>query len=141
MAHPPLGRRVGTWSTAGALLVALLVRAVVKAIPLNRVHAITTWLVNQSDRPATDRQVIRVLDALDAAGRWMPVRLACLERSLSGVLILALCGRTVVWRTGVRTPPIAVHAWLVDTSGNPLGEPDSTFTYQTLMTISHRSVT
>jgi hypothetical protein len=68
-----------------------------------------------------------------------------MERSLTAVVLLALRRRGVTWHTGIRTPPLTAHAWLTDTTGEPIGEPSSASTYSPLLTIpaptTHRSMT
>lgn len=122
--------------TAIALAVGLVVRLALIALPFDRIKVIIRRVIESARRPATPEQVIRVLAAIDQASRWSPVRLACLERSLSAAILLAARGRGVTWRMGVRTPPFAAHAWIADDSGQPIGEPSSTATYQPLLTIS-----
>ncbi|MGA5701802.1 lasso peptide biosynthesis B2 protein [Peterkaempfera bronchialis] len=55
------------------------------------------------------------------AARAFPARVACLEESTAASLLLALGGRGGVWRHGVATDPIRLHAWICDLRGQPVG--------------------
>ncbi|MGH3802628.1 MAG: lasso peptide biosynthesis B2 protein, partial [Pseudonocardiaceae bacterium] len=68
------------------------------------------------------------------AGRWLPARVACLERSLVVVLWCGLRRRSVCWRIGVRTPPLTVHSW-IEAAGQPVGELVPIHSYLPILTI------
>jgi len=123
-------------ATVSAVCVASTVRLALVALRFDHVTAAIRWLAGTTRRTASPEEVEHVLEAVDKAARWVPVRLACMERSLAAVVLLAARRQGVTWRMGVRTPPLAAHAWLTDASNNPIGEPPSAATYQPLITIS-----
>ncbi|WP_033259392.1 MULTISPECIES: lasso peptide biosynthesis B2 protein [Kitasatospora] len=63
-----------------------------------------------------------------AAGN-VPARVACLEESAAAALLLTLGGRGGVWRHGIATDPIRLHAWICDGDGRPVEEPAHTDHY------------
>jgi hypothetical protein len=75
----------------------------------------------RSARPATPAEANQVVAAVRAAGRWLPIRTACLENSLAAALFLAFQGRRVRWCLGVAIDPLRSHAW-VETTLGPVGE-------------------
>lgn len=111
-------------------------RVIALGAPINHVVAAVRWLAGTTRRAATSGEVMRVLHAVGAGAAWVPVRIACLERSLTAVVLLAARRRGITWRMGVRTPPLAVHAWLADATGEPIGEPSTTAAYRPLITVS-----
>ncbi|TVT43829.1 lasso peptide biosynthesis B2 protein [Amycolatopsis rhizosphaerae] len=123
---------------AAAGLVAWLV---LRALRFDRITAIVRWLINARPRHASPSEIARTLRGIDAGARLVPVRVACLERSLAGVLLLAARRRGVTWQMGIRTPPLASHAWLSDPDGEPIGEASSTMQYRTILKISPRQQT
>lgn len=114
----------------------LAVGHALRVLPFARVTFAARWLTSRSRRPATNHEVLQVLRAIDSGARFVPIRVACLERSLAAVLVLGMRRRGVTWCQGVRTPPFASHAWLEDQAGEPIGEPPTTATYQRLLIIS-----
>jgi hypothetical protein len=126
----------GIVATAIAALAGLLVRIALRTARFDRITSAVRWLAGTTRRDATRDDLLRVLQAVDAGASWLPVRIACLERSLTAVVLLATHRSGVTWRMGVRTPPVAAHAWLVDPAGELVGEPPTTAAYQPLITIS-----
>lgn len=122
-------------ATATAALVALLVRVAVRTMKFDRITATVRWLAATTRRTATIEEALDVLGAVDAGAAWVPVRIACLERSLTAMVLLAARQRGVTWRMGVRTPPLAAHAWLADSSDEPIGERPTIAAYRPLITI------
>ncbi|WP_433274420.1 lasso peptide biosynthesis B2 protein [Actinosynnema sp. CS-041913] len=114
----------------------LLVGFALRVLPFAWTTSLARWLARQTARPATDREVLSVLRAIDSGARFVPFRIACLERSLGAVLLLGCRRRSVTWCHGFRTPPFEAHAWLTGRAGEPLGEPPTTTTYQRLLVIS-----
>lgn len=128
--------RPGIATTATAAFVALIVRIAVRTARFDQVTAAIRWLASTTRSEACPDEVMRVLRAVDAGAAWVPVRIACLERSLTAVVLLAAGRSGVTWHMGVRTPPLVAHAWLVDPRGEPIGEPSTTAAYRPLITIS-----
>jgi Transglutaminase-like superfamily len=64
----------------------------------------------------------------------LPWRIACLEESVTAMLVLAVIGQSAVWCHGVATDPIRLHAWLT-VNGAPVAEPASTGRYTPLLQI------
>lgn len=128
--------RPAIFTTASAAFTALIVRVAVRVARFDHVTTAARWLASTTRRDATHEEVLRVLRAVDAGATWVPLRIACLERSLTAVVLLAVRRCGVTWHMGIRTPPLAAHAWLVDAEGELIGEPATTAAYQPLITIS-----
>ncbi|WP_169509041.1 lasso peptide biosynthesis B2 protein [Actinopolyspora mortivallis] len=134
MASPQTAIRPGHARTLAAALVVTVVRAAVTTLPFGWVTALIRHV--NGGRQATRGEAERALHAVDAAAVWLPFRIACLERSLAGLILLAGRRHRVTWCLGVRqTPPIAMHAWLADTAGVPIAESDTMPTYRTILTV------
>ncbi len=119
---------------AGAALIAT--RTALRSLGFDRTHQLAKRLLRTTRRIAEPDQVLRALVAVDTAASWVPFRVACLERSLAALLVLVARGQATTWHVGVRTEPLAMHAWLVDAAGYPLGEPSEPTDYQPLIVVS-----
>lgn len=128
-------RRSGRLRTAVAMLAITMVWAGLRVVGFRRSQRTAGWVARRARRAATIGQVRTVLDAVDAGAAWLPLRVACLERSLAAVLLLAVHRRGITWCVGVRTPPLAMHAWLSDAEGRPIGEAAATASYQPVVII------
>lgn len=124
----PTRRRLMAWAVTATATVAL------RSLRLHRIERLTRWANCRARPAATVREVLELLDAIDRTSRWLPARVACLERSLAVVLWCGLHRRAVCWRMGVRTPPFAAHAW-VEVAGQPVGELVSVQSYLPILTI------
>lgn len=127
-ARPSLPRRVAAHAAvAAARLLALLppkrLCAVLRAASRGAAAA-------DYDTALRARQEVTAVSTL-CSGRY------CLQRSLATVLLCRLRGTWPTWRTGVRTPPFAAHAW-VEADGHRVGEPDDAATYRPLLTVPPR---
>lgn len=129
-------RRVGLIRTIAATTMICLVWIGLHALGFRRIHLTVAWLADRTCRAATTGEVLLALEAVDAAADWTPFRVACLERSLATVLLLTASRRGVTWCVGARNPPLAMHAWLCDQRGHPIGEPAEALTYQPLVVIA-----
>lgn len=137
MAIPPRTRqRVGR--RLAAVLAAIVVRAAVRGLPFRYVTRYVRRVLATTHTTASTAETETALDAVDTAARWLPFRVACLERSLSALLLLALRRKAATWCHGVRTTPLPLelHAWLTDESGKLIGEPNIDATYEILTRIS-----
>lgn len=114
----------------------LVVRTAVRLLRFDHVTTSAQWLQRLASRRATPEEILSALHAVDAGAALLPFRVACLERSLAALLLLAARRRGVTWRMGVRTPPITTHAWLADAAGEPIGESSPVAGYRPLLTIS-----
>lgn len=74
-------------------------------------------------REATPEEVSGWLAAARYASRWHPGRVACMELSLTAVLIGALRGARVDWCFGFKSDPHTFHAW-VEAGGRPVVDVD-----------------
>jgi hypothetical protein len=124
------GRRALAWVITGAVAVA------VRCVRFHRIERLARWLMRPTRRSADAVEIEIMLAAIDRASRWLPVRVACLERSLAVVLWCGLLRRSVCWRIGVRSPPFTGHAW-VEAGGRPVGELVPRDSYQPLLTVGH----
>jgi hypothetical protein len=98
-----------------ALLLLLLARAMVLALPLRRIGPI---MARRRARPDASREVVAAINwALDAAGARLPVRTACYERGIAACWMLARRGYGALMHYGVGQvdSKIAAHVWV--TSG------------------------
>lgn len=127
--------RVGPFSVLLGALVGWAVAVALKRFSWARIAAMARWFAARSRRAATRDEAIRVLRAMDAGARYVPFRVACLERSLGALVIMGSRRLGVTWCQGVRTPPFASHAW-IEVSGEPIGEPGTTATYQRMLVVS-----
>jgi hypothetical protein len=129
-------QRPGLLPTLTGACTGLAVWLALRLLPFNHVTATVRRLAGTPRRPATTAETLRVLHAVDAGAALLPVRVACLERSLAAVVLLAARRRGITWCMGVRTPPLASHAWVTGHDGEPIGESSTTADYRTLLTIS-----
>lgn len=75
-------------------------------------------------RPLSRERAEAIIAARDwAAGRF-PGRSACMESSLTAVLLATATGRGVDWCIGCRFSPAESHAW-IEVDQTPVGEPDT----------------
>ncbi|MGH3901813.1 MAG: lasso peptide biosynthesis B2 protein [Pseudonocardiaceae bacterium] len=125
----------GVAATVTGLAVGMAVRLALQTLPFRHLVSILQRLAGTTRRPAGRAEVAAALDIVDAGATWLPVRVACLERSVAAVLLLAARRRGATWQVGARTPPLALHAWLADADG-PIGEPACTSSYQPVITIT-----
>jgi transglutaminase superfamily protein len=134
MAPTPTQARPGPARTVVAGLAVTAVRAAVRLLPFGWLTGIIRT-VNRGPA-ATRAEAERALYAVDNTSRLLPFRVACLERSLAGLVLLAARRRSVTWCLGVRqTPPVAMHAWLADTAGAPIAETEIMPPYRTILTM------
>ncbi len=121
-----------------AALATIVVRAAVRRLPFRDVTHCVRRVVATARASANSTEVEAALNAVDTAARWLPFRVACLERSLSALLLLAIQRKATTWCHGVRTRPLPLelHAWLTDESGMMIGEPNTAATYEILTRIS-----
>ncbi|MGQ0718261.1 MAG: lasso peptide biosynthesis B2 protein [Pseudonocardiales bacterium] len=127
-ASAPARRCVLAWVVTAAATVAL------RSLRFDRVERLARRLVRPARRPAGAAEIEAMLAAIDRAGRWLPARVACLERSLAVVLWCGLRRRSVCWCIGVRTPPFTAHSW-IEAAGQPVGEIVPVGSYQPILTI------
>ncbi|RKN45602.1 lasso peptide biosynthesis B2 protein [Streptomyces hoynatensis] len=123
--RPPLRRRLAARAAvAAACLIAHL--------PPRRIRALLC-LLRRGATAATYAQALAARQDVTATS----VRCAgnyCLQRSLAAALLCRLRGSWPTWRTGVRMPPFAAHAW-IEAEERPVGEPEDTITYRPLITV------
>jgi hypothetical protein len=134
-------RRPGPIATLAGACAAVVVTVALRLLPFGSVTVATRRLSLRARRTASSGEALRMLQAVDSGARLVPFRVACLERSLSVVLLLALRRANVTWCMGVRTPPLASHAWIASPNGEPIGEPVTTATYRPLLVISSVTTT
>ncbi|MGH3632383.1 MAG: lasso peptide biosynthesis B2 protein [Sciscionella sp.] len=111
-------------------------RLVLRVFGFHRVTQVVRHLTRTTRCPASATDVLTALRTVDMGARWLPCRVACLERTLAAVLLLAIRRRGVSWNVGVHTPPFTMHAWLTDGNGQTVGEPAGTVAYRPLVVIS-----
>lgn len=119
---------------AGAILATT---ALVRIAGVERTASVVhRWIRRRAKVPATVAEARAASAFVDGGARWLPCRVACLERSLTTCAVLAARGRRVHWLLGVRVePPLAVHAWIV-ADGVAIGETEDIATaYRPLLTI------
>lgn len=126
----PARRCVAAWMFTAAGSVAL------RSVRFDRIERLARWLGRLARRPAGAAEIDIMLAAIDRASRWLPARVACLERSLAVVLWCGLRRQSVCWRIGVRTPPFNAHSW-IEAAGQPVGELVPVHFYQPILTIGH----
>ncbi|MFH8477014.1 lasso peptide biosynthesis B2 protein [Streptomyces sp. NPDC018000] len=114
--------------------------AVAAATPLVhlRPHRLrkTLELVRRGARPATAAQAHAARTAVVSVNLRCSGQ-DCLRRSVATALLCRARGTWPTWCTGVRTHPFAAHAW-IEAQGHPVGEPASTASFHTLLTVPPR---
>ncbi|PSM42491.1 hypothetical protein C6Y14_14855 [Streptomyces dioscori] len=126
--RPPLGRRLAAHTAVAAAR--LLAR-----LPPRRIRAVLR-VAHRGAAPADYARALRARQDVTAVSTLCSGRY-CLQRSLATALLCRLGGAWPTWCTGVRTSPFAAHAW-VEAEGRPVGEPEDTATYRTLLTVPPR---
>lgn len=91
--------------------------------------------VSRGSRPATAAETLDARTSVVSVSAWCAGQ-GCLERSIATVLLCRLHGAWPDWCTGVRTQPFRAHAW-VEAEGGPVGEPDDTGLFHTMMGVRH----
>jgi len=119
-----------------AWVLAAVVTAALRSLRFQRIERLARRLVHTAPQSASATEIEAMLAAIDRAGRWLPARVACLERSLAVVLWCGLRRRSVCWRIGVRTPPFAAHSW-IEVAGQAVGDRAPVRSYQPILTIGH----
>ena len=120
---------------AAALVVVLAVAYVGPAqFRMARITRLLTRAIRRTFDPAGADQARQAVHAVRRVGLLAPGRVACLEESAAVALMLALSRQRVTWCHGVAADPICLHAW-VETGGQPVAEPQSTYRYTALRTI------
>lgn len=113
MALPASGR--GGLSMADRVLasVCFAVALVLLKLPLR----ISIFLVSRvkgrcARKPASVEQGHDAISAAREVTRLFPGRVACMELSLTAVLIMAARGRALEWTFGFSSDPLAFHSWV-----------------------------
>ncbi|MGB8996366.1 MAG: lasso peptide biosynthesis B2 protein [Pseudonocardiaceae bacterium] len=127
---------VSGFRCALAWVITAVAATALRSVRFHRIERLARWLMRPIRRSASVVEIDIMLAAIDRAGGWLPVRVACLERSLAVVMWCGLLRRSVCWRIGVRSPPFTAHAW-VEAAGRPVGELVSLDSYQPILTIGH----
>lgn len=127
---------VPVWRCALAWVVAAVATITLRSLRWHGIERLARWLIHTAPQPADAADVEAILAAIDRAGRWLPARVACLERSFAIVLWCGLRRRSVCWRIGVRTPPFTAHSW-IEVAGELVGELTTVRSYQPILTIGH----
>lgn len=108
--------------TAGLASVVLAV--VLVRLPFRVVMSVLSGLKRICTQPASPNDAVLAVAAADVGGRWLPCRVACLERSVAAVIVSVLVARrNVEFCIGVRLHPYSSHAWIA-VGGEPIGEPN-----------------
>ncbi|PPK71389.1 lasso peptide biosynthesis B2 protein [Actinokineospora auranticolor] len=121
MALPPVQRPSGLTERLAAVVafpVALLLLRLPFRLSTTAVSRVKRGRVRETATPA---QVVAWLAAARWVSRHYPGRVACLELSLTAVLIGAVLQRGVDWCFGFAVDPQTFHAW-VEVSGEPVVE-------------------
>ena len=129
-------QKLGVLPTLTGACTTLVVWFALRLLRFNHVTATVRLLARTPRRFATTDETLRALYTVDAGAALLPVRVACLERSLAAVVLLTARRRGITWCMGVRTPPLASHAWVTDQAGESIGEVSTTADYRTLLEIS-----
>jgi len=98
-------------------LLCLLAAVLLLRLPLRVSISLVLWLKRRlARRAATLSEGLAALQAVHAMSRWFPGRVACMELSLTTVLISATQGRGLDWCFGHSSDPLTFHSW-VETGG------------------------
>ncbi|WP_269857602.1 lasso peptide biosynthesis B2 protein [Streptomyces sp. RPT161] len=126
--RPRRGRSLTARTAVGAA-------RLIARLPPRRIRTVLR-VVRRGAKPADYAETLRARQDVTAistlcAGRY------CLQRSLATALLCRLAGSWPTWCSGVRTSPFAAHAW-VEAEGRPVGEPEDTTTYRTVISVPAR---
>ncbi|MGI5338885.1 lasso peptide biosynthesis B2 protein [Streptomyces sp. CA-181903] len=124
-----------TEQAAGHLAVgtAHLITAALGSRPA-RLRGLLAVLARQA-APATIEQAARARDVVTTVSPRCGSGYGCLPRSIATALVCRLAGTWPTWKSGVRFPPLASHAW-VEADGAPVGEdPPFIATFTTTLTV------
>lgn len=118
--HAPV--RVSLVARCAGTVACAVARIAARSVRFDRL--VTVVRATAARLPAADRdRAAAVLAAVDTGSELLPLRIACLERSLAAVLLAAVRGRALSWCYGARPrPPLLLHAW-IEVDGHPVGEP------------------
>jgi hypothetical protein len=135
----PERRSVPVTVGSRALTVAcLLTSLLLLRFPLRVSIAVVLWLKRRlAHRPATVPEGLAALQATHAVSYWFPGRVACMELSLTTVLIGVAQGRGLDWCFGHSRDPLTFHSW-VETQGVVVQHGDDepvTATYQRVLAV------
>lgn len=119
-------------------LLCLLGSVLLLHLPLRVSIAVVLWLKRHlAHRPATVAEGLAALQDVHAVSRWFPGRVACMELSLTTVLIGVAQGHELDWCFGHSSDPVTFHSW-VETQGmvvqDSYDEPVSA-TYQRVLAV------
>lgn len=92
-------------------------------------------LLARGARPATAALTLDARTSVVTVSAWCAGQ-GCLQRSVATALLVRLHGAWPDWCTGVRIRPFRAHAW-VEAEGGPVGEPDDTALYRTMLSVRH----
>ncbi|GLZ29050.1 hypothetical protein Lesp02_12400 [Lentzea sp. NBRC 105346] len=127
-----------TWRSRVVTMLCLFAAVVLLRLPLRVPIALVRRLkARKVVRPASVAEGIAVLDAVHAVSRGFPGRVACMELSLTAVLVAAVEGRALDWCFGHSSDPVTFHSW-VETEGTPVRHPDDepvTPTYRRVLAV------
>lgn len=112
---PRLGWGRGGLALCFLIATCLIVRCFSFRVQLALVRATRRWC----RRYAGTEQAAATVATVDWAARRYPWRAACLEQSLSAVLLAAAAGRRLDWCLGAAPDPYRFHAW-VEAGGRPI---------------------
>jgi hypothetical protein len=112
---PCLGWARGGLALCFLIATCLIVRCFPFRIQLALVRATRRWC----RRGAEPEEAAATVAAVDWAARRYPGRAACLEQSLTAVLLAAVVGRRLDWCLGAAPDPYRFHAW-VEAQGHPV---------------------
>lgn len=119
-------------------LLCLLGAVLLLRFPLRVSIAVVLWLKRHlAHRPATVSEGLAALQVAHAVSRWFPGRMACMELSLTTVLIGVAQGRKLDWCFGHSSDPLTFHSW-VETGGMVVQDSDDepvSATYQRVLAV------
>ncbi|MER5973651.1 lasso peptide biosynthesis B2 protein [Streptomyces sp. NPDC002055] len=116
--------RTGTFGERVAATAGLLLALLLLLLPFQHTVRVVRWARVAGLRPLPQARSEALVSAVRHAGRWWPVRVACMETSLGAVLAAALLGQRLDWCLGVRfsPEPVEYHAWAALPDVGPVGE-------------------
>lgn len=116
---PRAGQGRGGLALCALVATCLIVRCSSFRVQLALVRATRQWC----RRDASPEEAAATVAAVDWAVRRYPGRAACLEQSLTAVLLAAAAGRRLDWCLGAVADPYRFHAW-VEAAGRPVSTRD-----------------
>ncbi|GAB2500715.1 hypothetical protein GCM10026982_29270 [Nocardiopsis aegyptia] len=125
----PVGSAPLRWYLIGSTALAVVLMSRHSGPTRTRLARIRSLALGPRRQYRTDvAEAGNAVRAVRGVGRVLPLRVACLEEATASALALRWTGYRALWRHGVATDPVRLHAW-IEVDGHPVGESDDITDY------------